>query len=64
MPKQTLFEYEAYAASPRIKPNGECVLTFLTNSGSILIRMDRLVFEGLLKRAQQEAAKRPPPKTS
>jgi len=35
-------------------------MTFLTDGGSILIRMDRVVFDGLLQRAQEIASGEPP----
>jgi len=62
MTDQTLVDYTAFDAAPRLKPNGECVLTFQTDGGSILIRMDRVVFDGLLERAQQEIATGAPPR--
>jgi len=60
MPDQTLVDYKAFDATPRLKPNGECVMTFLTDGGSILIRMDRVVFDGLLQRAREIASGAPP----
>lgn len=63
MTERALFEYEAFDASPRLKPTGECILTFLTDGGSVLIRMPRVVFDGLLQRAEQEVENGPPPAT-
>jgi len=60
MPDQTLVDYKAFDATPRLKPNGEYVMTFLTDGGSILIRMDRVVFDGLLQRAQDIGNAEPP----
>jgi len=61
MERQTLFEYEALGASASLTHDRQWLINFRTMGGSVLIRMDRLVFEGLMKRLEQESDQGPPP---
>jgi len=62
MTKAAVWEYEAYDTAIEFSPSGECTMSFRTRSGSGLIRMDEIVFEGLVKKARQVLdAGLPPP---
>jgi hypothetical protein len=61
MERQTLFEYEALGASASLTHDRQWLLNFRTSGGSVLIRMDRIVFEDLMKGVEQESDQGPPP---
>jgi hypothetical protein len=61
MPDETLWDYEAFDANADLAPEGHCVMTFRTAEGSVLVRMERIVFEGLVKKAEQALESGTPP---